>query len=155
MALPFGLGYAILRHRVVDIGFVVNRALVFAIVSGIVLLAFGALEWLLGNVLVAVSHITSASLELGLALVLGFSLRSIHAKVDALVDDLFFRDRHQAERALRTVAREVGYVTDPRVAIARARQALLAHSGAPSVAVYVVAGRLAIARRCRRAGIGG
>jgi hypothetical protein len=40
------------RHRVVDIGLVVNRALVFATVSGIVLLAFAVLEWLLGNVLV-------------------------------------------------------------------------------------------------------
>ncbi|MDP9107159.1 MAG: hypothetical protein M3N49_14670, partial [Candidatus Eremiobacteraeota bacterium] len=28
IALPFGLGYAIVRHRVVDIGFVVNRATV-------------------------------------------------------------------------------------------------------------------------------
>ncbi len=144
VALPFGLGYAIVRHRVVDIGFVVNRALVFAIVSGIVLLAFGALEWLLGNILVAASHITSASLELGLALVLGFSLRSIHARVDALVDDLFFRDRHRAERALRTFAREVAYVTDPRVAIARTREVLVACGGASSVSIYVSAGATAV-----------
>ncbi len=52
LAIPIGLGYAILRHRVVDVGFVLNRALVFGTVSGLVLLAFGALEWLLGNVLV-------------------------------------------------------------------------------------------------------
>jgi MFS family permease len=144
LAIPFGLGYAIVRHRVVDVGFVVNRALVFAIVSAIVLLAFGALEWLLGNVLVKVSHITSASLELGLALVLGFSLRSIHLKIDAFVDDLFFRDRHRAEHALRTFAREVGYITEPREAIDRTRQELLAFSGSSSVAIYVVAGGRAI-----------
>jgi hypothetical protein len=140
LAVPFGLGYAIVRHRVVDIGFVVNRALVFATVSGIVLLAFAVLEWLLGNVLVSVSHITSVSLELGLALVLGFSLRSIHGKVDTLVDDLFFRERHRAEHALRGFAREVGYISDPHVAIARTHRELCTHSGASSVAVYVVAG---------------
>lgn len=140
LAIPFGLGYAIVRHRVVDIGFVVNRALVFATVSGIVLLAFAVLEWLLGNVLVSVSHITSVSLELGLALVLGFSLRSIHGKVDALVDDLFFRERHRAEHALRVFAREVAYINDPHVAIARTHRELCTHSGASSVAVYVVAG---------------
>ena len=33
LAIPFGLGYAIVRHRVVDIGFVVNRAIVFGSVS--------------------------------------------------------------------------------------------------------------------------
>jgi hypothetical protein len=144
LAIPLGLGYAIVRHRVVDIGFVVNRALVFAIVSAIVLLAFGALEWLLGNVLVKVSHVTSASLELGLALVLGFSLRSIHVKIDGLVDDLFFRDRHRAEHALRTFAREVGYITEPRAAIDRTQQELLTCSGSSSVAIYVAAGGRAI-----------
>jgi hypothetical protein len=149
LAVPFGLGYAIVRHRVVDIGFVINRALVFAIVSAIVLLAFGALEWLLGNVLVQVSHITSASLELGLALLLGFSLRSIHLKIDGLVDDLFFRERHRAEHALRTYAREVGYITEPRAAIDRTQQELLACSGSSSVAIYVTAGGRAIRVRMR------
>ena len=65
LAVPFGLGYAIVRHRVVDIGFVVNRALVFGGVSAVVVVAFGVLEWALSNVFVRVSHITSTSLELG------------------------------------------------------------------------------------------
>ena len=138
LAIPFGLGYAIVRHRVVDIGFVINRALVFGSVSAIVVAAFMVLEWLLSSVFVRVSHITSTSLELGLALVLGFSLRAIHARVDALVDDLFFRDRHEAERALTAFAGEVAYVTDPRVAIARAHAELLLRTGASSAAVYLV-----------------
>jgi hypothetical protein len=144
LAVPFGLGYAIVRHRVVDIGFVVNRALVFGGVSAIVVIAFGVLEWVLSNVFVRVSHITSTSLELALALALGFSLRTIHGKVDRVVDDLFFRDRHTAERALRTFAREVAYVTDPHVAVERAHAELLAHTGAASVSVYVADGTQAI-----------
>jgi hypothetical protein len=137
LAIPLGLGYAIVRHRVIDVGFVVNRAVVFGTVSLIVVFAFMALEWLLGSVLVKVSHVTSTSLELGLALVLGFSLRTIHAKVDAVVDDLFFRSRHEAERALRTFARDVGFITDPGVAIARAHEELLARTGAAGVAIYL------------------
>ena len=140
LAIPFGLGYAILRHRVVDIGFVINRALVFGGVSAVVVVTFGSLEWLLSNVFVRVSHITSTSLELALALVLGFSLRSIHKRVDRIVDDLFFRERHEAERALRIAAWELAYVTDPRVAVERAQGELLARSGASSVAIYVVDG---------------
>ncbi|MEO7038740.1 MAG: hypothetical protein ABI186_01785 [Candidatus Elarobacter sp.] len=138
LAIPFGLGYAIVRHRVVDIGFVVNRALVFGGVSAIVVVAFMVLEWLLSSVFVRVSHITSTSLELGLALVLGFSLRTIHARVDAVVDDLFFRDRHEAERALTTFAGEVAYVTDPRVAISRAHDELVLRTGASEAAIYLV-----------------
>jgi hypothetical protein len=144
MAVPFGLGYAIVRHRVVDIGFVVNRALVFGSVSAIVVVAFMALEWALSNLFVRVSHITSTSLELGLALVLGFSLRTIHARVDAVVDDVFFRDRHEAERALTTFAKEVGFIVDPRIAIARAHAELTVRTGAAGTAIYVVDGHAAL-----------
>ncbi|HEY0394570.1 MAG TPA: hypothetical protein VGD01_08740 [Candidatus Elarobacter sp.] len=138
LVIPLGLGYAIVRHRVIDVGFVINRAVVFGAVSLIVVMAFMALEWLLGSALVKVSHLTSTSLELGLALVLGFSLRTIHAKVDAFVDDIFFRSRHEAERALQTFARDVGFITDPGVALARAHDELLARTGAAGVGIYIV-----------------
>ena len=144
LAIPFGLGYAIVRHRVVDIGFVVNRALVFAILSAIVVLAFMILEWALSTFFVKVSHITSTSLELALAVALGFSLRTIHANVDRFVDDFFFRDRHAAERALRTFAREVAYIADPRTAIARAHADLVERTGAASAAIYLVDGLHAV-----------
>jgi hypothetical protein len=144
LAIPFGLGYAIVRHRVVDIGFVVNRAIVFGSVSAIVVVAFMVLEWALSSAFVKVSHITSTSLELGLALALGFSLRTIHARVDRFVDDLFFRERHAADRALRAFAREVGYITEPRVAIARAHAELSARTGAASAAIYLLEGRRAL-----------
>jgi hypothetical protein len=138
LAVPLGLGYAIVRHRVVDVGFVVNRALVFGTVSAIVVIAFMVLEWLLGSILVKVSHVTSTSLELGLALVLGFSLRSIHGRVHAAVDDIFFRSRHEADRALRTLAREVAYITAPRAAVARVHAELLSRTGAAGGAIYIV-----------------
>jgi hypothetical protein len=144
IAIPLGLSYAIVRHRVIDIGFVVNRALVFGILSGIVIVAFMVLEWLLSSVFVRISHITSTSLELALALALGFSLRSLHARVDAFVDDIFFRDRHANERALKTFAREIAYVTEPRVAVARTHAELIARTGASDAAIYVVAGHEAV-----------
>jgi hypothetical protein len=144
LVIPLGLGYAIVRHRVIDVGFVINRAVVFGAVSLIVVMAFMALEWLLGSALVKVSHLTSTSLELGLALVLGFSLRTIHAKVDAFVDDIFFRSRHDADRALRTFAREVGFITGPGVALARAHDELRARTGAAGVAIYIVDGGAAV-----------
>jgi hypothetical protein len=144
LAIPLGLGYAIVRHRVVDIGFVINRALVFGVVSGVVIVAFMVLEWALSSVFVKVSHVTSTTLELMLALVLGFSLRGIHGRVDTFIDDLFFRQRHENERALKTFAREVAFVTDPRTALARTHAELAARTGAPDVAFYAVAGRDAL-----------
>jgi hypothetical protein len=47
------------RHRVIDIGFGVNRALVFGTLSLIVVGAFMILEWALSTVAMRASHIAS------------------------------------------------------------------------------------------------
>ena len=108
--IPFGLAYVILRHRVLDIGFVVNRAVVYAGVSIIVVVTFIIFEWLVGHVVEANSR-ASGILELGAALVLGLSIRPIHNRVDQWVDDLFFRERHAAEAAVRKFAHEALLIT--------------------------------------------
>lgn len=110
--IPFGLGYTILRHRVLDIGFVVNRAVVYTAVSFVVIGAFIAFEWLLGH-LVEQGSKASTALQFGAALVLGLSVRFIHARVDRYVDDIFFSERHAAEAAMRKFAREAGLITTP------------------------------------------
>ena len=111
VAMPFGLAYVILRHRMLDIGFVVNRALVYTGVSVVVVGTFIVFEWLLGHVIDEHSR-ASTVLQLGGALVLGLSVRYIHNSVDRYVDDLFFRDRHEAERAVRRFAHEALLITD-------------------------------------------
>ena len=110
MVIPFGLAYVILRHRVLDIGFVINRAVVYASVSIIVVVTFIIFEWLVGHVVETNSR-TSAILQLGAALVLGLSIRPIHNRVDRWVDDLFFSERHAAEAAVRKFAHEALLIT--------------------------------------------
>ncbi len=111
VAMPFGLAYVILRHRMLDIGFVVNRALVYTGVSVVVVGTFIVFEWLLGHVIDEHSR-ASTVLQLAGALVLGLSVRFIHNSVDRYVDDLFFRERHEAERAVRRFAHEALLITD-------------------------------------------
>ncbi|HET9030000.1 MAG TPA: GAF domain-containing protein [Candidatus Aquilonibacter sp.] len=118
LAIPFGLGYVILRHRVIDMGFVINRAVVYTFVSLVVVGTFIIFEWLLGHIVEENSR-ASTLLALGGALALGLSARFIHARVDRWVDDLFFRDRHAAEAAIRRFAHEAAMITDPDVLIAR------------------------------------
>ncbi|MBV9148791.1 MAG: hypothetical protein JO024_02925, partial [Candidatus Eremiobacteraeota bacterium] len=104
IVLPIGLGYVILRHRLLDIGFVINRAIVFAFLSAFVVLVFAALEWVLGKYFFSAA--ASASIQLAGALLLGLSLRPVHARIDRFVDDVFFQERHRSEAALRRFARE-------------------------------------------------
>jgi hypothetical protein len=137
VAIPLGTAYAILRHRLLDIGFVVNRALVFAIISGLIVAAFSLLEFVLGNYVTSLGHVQSALIGALVALALGVSLGRIHARVDSLVDKVFFRDRHRAEAALRRLAREAAYVDDPKILATRVVTALERHARAGGAALYL------------------
>jgi hypothetical protein len=134
--IPFGLAYVILRHRVVDVGFALNRAAVFGAVSLVVVGTFVALEWFISKYLLSVGHVASSAVELAVALAIGFSLRPVHARIDRIVDDLFFRKRHEAEQRLRRFARELPFFTDRDTALQRTCEIVTACADATLVAVY-------------------
>lgn len=135
--IPAGLTYAALAKRMFDVGFVVNRAAVFAGVSIVVVGAFVLAEWALGKWFENVSHATSLAVNAGLALVLGFSIRFVHGRIDAAVDNIFFRKRHENETALRRFAREAAFFTDGPTLIDRTRTMILAHSEASGAQVIL------------------
>jgi hypothetical protein len=128
LVLPLVLSYAALSRRLFDIGFVINRTVVFGGVSAIVIGLFVLLEWAVGRWFEGASHATSLVLNGVLVLVLGVSLRFIHARVDAVVDGVFFRKRHENERALRRFAREAAFVTDREVLLQRTLTEIREHS---------------------------
>ncbi len=117
--LPFGLAYVILRHRVIDVGFVLNRALVYTGVSAVIVAVFVIVETLLSKYVEQTNHVESVAVQLFVALVLGFSVRAIHTRVDRFVDSVLFRERHLAEAALRFFAHDAPYITEAGVLLSR------------------------------------
>ncbi|MDP9024943.1 MAG: hypothetical protein M3N13_06210, partial [Candidatus Eremiobacteraeota bacterium] len=139
--MPLALTYAALRRRLFDIGFVLNRAAVFAVVSTIVIGAFILVEWAASEWFVNASHATSALIGMIVALALGVSMRYIHRFVDRFVDRVFFHKRHEDEAALRRYAHESSYVTDRRTLLERTVQNVCDHTDAQDVAVLVLSNR--------------
>jgi hypothetical protein len=129
--------YALLKRRVLDFGFVLSRTIVVAIVSLVVVVSFVLLEWVLGTLLVGVSHVTGLLANAGLALVLGLSMNVIHKRVDAAVDTILFRKRHDDERALRAFSKEAAYVTEPKALFDQAIIKIEAHTDARNAAMLV------------------
>jgi hypothetical protein len=129
--------YALLRRRVIDVGFVVSRTIVVAIVSLVVVAAFVLLEWLLGTVLADASHATGLFANAALALVLGLSMRYIHKRVDLFVDSVMFRKRHDDERALRAFAKEATFVTDTDALFDLTIANVRAHTNATGAAILM------------------
>ena len=112
---PLALTYAALNRRLIEIGFVLNRTVVFALVSAIVIGIFVLAEWSASEWLVSASHTTSVIVGMVVALTLGLSMRYIHKYVDRFVDHVFFRKRHQDEAALRALAHEASFITDQSI----------------------------------------
>lgn len=136
LAIPFGLTYAIARHRVFGIAFVMNRAVVYASVSLVVVATFLIAEWLLSLVFMNLSRTTNLVFQLSIALALGFAIRPIHARVDRVVDDVLFRARHLAEAAIRRFAHEANLVTDPDDLMDKTLEVLSRDADASAVAIY-------------------
>ena len=111
IVIPVAVAYAILKHRIFDIAFVVNNTLVFAATSLVVLAIFGALELLTERFLSSLSHLQSAALDFGIALIVGMSARPVHRRADSVVDALIFRKRHEQESSLRRFAKTAEHYT--------------------------------------------
>jgi hypothetical protein len=101
-AITLSTGYAVLRHRIIDINVVVSRAVVYTLLSAFVVGLFALVDLFFSRTLSESKAGLMA--DVALALVLGFFLNSMHRQVDRFVDGILFRKRHIAERHIALVA---------------------------------------------------
>jgi len=145
LTAPVALTYAALSRRLIDVGFFLNRAAVFTIVSAIVIGVFILAEWAASAWLARTTHTTSAFIGLVVALGLGISLRYIHRYVERFIDRVFFRKRHEDESALRSFAHEASFISDRSTLLDRAAQTVKEHTTADAAAILVRDGATAYA----------
>ena len=108
--MPISVMYAVLKHRVLDVNFVLNRALVYGILSVFVITFVSLLDWFAGHVIAGERFATG--IELVLTIAIGFLLDRINRAISNAVDLVFFRDRRAAEDYLRRAARALSYATE-------------------------------------------
>lgn len=131
-----GFTYAVLRHQLVSLRLVVNRALAYGVVTSLVVGVFTVLTALVERN--ALSEGTNRLLELLVPLLLGITLHSVKKYVDAWINKWFFRRRYRAEAALNHFARTCAYVDKPENLLKLTADELYRHSGAESVAIYLI-----------------
>jgi hypothetical protein len=108
--MPISVMYAVLKHRVLDINFVLNRALAYGILSIFVIAFVSLLDWTAGHLLSEGRFATG--IELLATIGIGFLLDRINHAVQNVVEAVFFRGRRAAEDYLRRVARALPYATE-------------------------------------------
>ncbi len=108
--LPITVAYAVLRHRVLDINFVLNRAIGYGILSGFVIAVVSLLDWFFSQELSA-QHLAGIA-EIVATITIGFLLDRINKFIESIVERVFFRKRREAERFLKRTARALPYATE-------------------------------------------
>lgn len=137
IVMTIGLAYAILVDHVFDIGFAVNRAVVYAITSALVVLAFIAIEWGATKLAAGFGPLQTTSVELALAVVVGLSLRRVHGRVDAVVDHVVFAARHRAANAILRFTDDVCEFRSRDALIAATDETLRLYARAASIAILI------------------
>lgn len=134
--VPLGLTYAALSRRLFDLGFVLNRAAVYGVISAAVLGIFVLLEYLASR-FVDTQGAASWAIQLAIALAIGVSGRYLHGYVDRFVDGVFFAKRHADESALRGFAREAEAFSGSDALLTRAIETVNEHTETRGAAIYL------------------
>jgi GAF domain len=108
---PLTLTYAVLRHRVIDVGFALNRTLVYTLLTLTVVIVVSVVDWLSGK-LISNSNL-SLAIEAVVTIALGVGLNALHTRVEHLVDRVVFRKRHLAAQRLELRIRALDFATSP------------------------------------------
>ncbi|MGE5624089.1 MAG: GAF domain-containing protein [Bacillota bacterium] len=145
-----GFAYAVLRHRLVSLQVVLNRALVYGLLTSLVVGVFAALLSFLEHN--AINSQTNQFLALLIPLVLGMGINSLKRKVDDYINAAFFRRRHRAIAELTQFARTCSLIEDPDKLLDLAAESLYRNSGAQGVAVYAMQKGKAGPKQARKQG---
>jgi GAF domain-containing protein len=108
--VPFGYGYAILRDRVIDLGFALNRAAVFAATTALLVGLFGALQWGANQLLVRATGAQNFAVQMAIAVLVLYVVRMLRVRTDSLVTHCFFAARLRRIDAIRGLASDVDAV---------------------------------------------
>lgn len=140
-ASGFGMSYAVLRHRLLDLNIAISRAAIFSVVSLALLAIFALLEWTLATLFErtvgsAFDESGRTALAASVALVVGLSAGSIHRVVEHRVNRVFFAKRYKALEDLHRFALETDAMTDASALLELTLATMRRNLDAQFVALY-------------------
>ena len=133
---PGLLAYAVLRHKLFDLGFAVNRTLVYGTVSAVLLVGIGLTEYAVKSLLPKVWTQGSVFISAGLALGVFLIFHRIHHSVEHFIERLFFHKWQVNEAALKRFVAAAGHMEQPEALGGHFPTELARFTGGAAVALY-------------------
>ncbi|HWE47765.1 MAG TPA: hypothetical protein VG407_17220 [Caulobacteraceae bacterium] len=138
---PALFAYGILRHKVFDLGFALNRTLVYGVVSAILLAAFGLIEWAVEHFVPVEGREKNALVDAAIAVGVFLTFHKVRDVVEHVIERLFFRRWQRSEAELRRFVREAPFVTQAPALTKALARALTEYAEGAEAAVYLAEGQ--------------
>ncbi len=135
LALFAILSYAALSQRLVAVRFVLNRALVFGILTASLIGTLSLLESLIERSVI--SHEAGLALDIVVPLLLGVSLHRIHRWGEESVERVVFRREYRDRHEIATFVRDAGFISQPSTLFERTVAVFAAHGGGRHATLYL------------------
>ena len=132
------LAYAMMRYRLFDVGFAINRTLVFSITSVLLILVFFLTERAAHSFLHFTDSGKSAWFDGAIAFALFFSFNRLHHRVDHLIERVLFGAWHKNATALRHFVTKSAHYTDASDLRLALCQEMERYTGGAEYALYRV-----------------
>jgi hypothetical protein len=136
MAGALVLAYAILRHRIIDLGFAVNRTLVYGVFSALLLVLFGIAEWAVKKLIPREAMEANIAISAGIALAIFLFFHHVRDWIEEGVKHVFFRSWRENEAKLQRVVRNAAHITRPEALRSAAVAEFRRFSHGAQVALY-------------------
>ena len=133
---PGTLAYAVLRHKLFDLGFAVNRTLVYGTVSAVLLVGIGLTEYAVKSLLPKVWTQGSVFISAGIAVGVFLIFHRIHHSVEHAIERLFFHKWQVNEAALKRFVAAAGHMEQPGALGGHFTTELVRFTGGAAVALY-------------------
>src|SRR6185437_11365766 len=108
--VAISVAYAVVRHRVIDVSFIVGRTLVYTILTLFAVSVFSMIEYFVGKLLERGG--LALVLEILAAAAIGLSMNVLHSRLDRVIDVVLFRRRHLAEARIKRTAAMLPHATN-------------------------------------------
>lgn len=110
---PVALTYALFARRILDVGFTLNRAALFAATSLVIAGTFAGLQWLADTLLSRILHVRSLVSEALIVVAVYYLVRLVRRNIDAAVTHMLFAARERRLDALRATTRALDEIDEP------------------------------------------
>jgi serine phosphatase RsbU (regulator of sigma subunit) len=112
LLIPISFAAAILKYRLMNIDVIIRKTVVYAILSGAILVFYVGLVGGLGTLLVAAAGLQNQTLVIASTLIVAVMFVPVRNKLQTLVDRNLFRHRYDYPEALRAITIGARNTTD-------------------------------------------